>query len=422
MRGGTGRRDVDGGGPAPQRLDAGLVEEVRGHLSRHGGEVGPDLVAGVARGRGTVLGGAALAGVTEAIRAEVSGAGPLQPYLDDPQVTDVLVNSAEDVWVDRGDGLRRVPVRFSGSQEVRRLAVRLAAAGGQRLDDASPLVDARLPDGTRLHAVLPPVCAEGALISLRTARPTAFTLEQLAAAGSLPGAWCAVLRTLVERRANLLISGATGTGKTTLLAALLSLVPPHERILVVEEAAELMPDHPHVVGLSARRANVEGAGAVGLPELVRNALRMRPDRLVLGECRGAEVREVLMALTTGHDGGCATVHANAAADVPARLEALASLAGLSGEAVAAQAVSAFHVVVHLRRRGGRRFVEEIAVTGRQGGGGLGGRGHGLGERARDRLVVTPALRWDGDREPSTGPGLGELLTRWGIPGGAPEGV
>jgi pilus assembly protein CpaF len=306
-----------------------------------------------------VLGREDLAGLPSRVRDELLGAGPLQPLLDEPGVSDVLVNGPDQVWVDRGAGLERSPVRVP---DVRALAVRLAAAGGQRLDDAAPVVDACLPDGTRLHAVLPPVGADGTLISLRVLRRTAFRLEELVAVGSVPPLVADVLCGLVVGRASLLVSGATGTGKTTLLATLLSVVDPGERIVCIEEARELAPTHPHVVHLVTRRPNVEGAGEVDLVALVRHALRMRPDRLVLGECRGAEVREVLTALNTGHQGGCATVHANALADVPARLAALGALAGMSPQAVAAQAVSALDAVVHLRRDAGRRYVAQVGTV------------------------------------------------------------
>lgn len=306
-----------------------------------------------------VLGREDLAGLPSRVRDELLGAGPLQPLLDEPGVSDVLVNGPDQVWVDRGAGLERSPVRVP---DVRALAVRLAAAGGQRLDDAAPVVDACLPDGTRLHAVLPPVGADGTLISLRVLRRTAFRLEELVAVGSVPPLVADVLCGLVVGRASLLVSGATGTGKTTLLATLLSVVDPGERIVCIEEARELAPTHPHVVHLVTRRPNVEGAGEVDLVALVRHALRMRPDRLVLGECRGAEVREVLTALNTGHQGGCATVHANALADVPARLAALGALAGMSPQAVAAQAVSALDAVVHLRREAGRRYVAQVGTV------------------------------------------------------------
>jgi pilus assembly protein CpaF len=306
--------------------------------------------------------------------------GPLQPLVDDPAVTDVLVNGADGVWVDRGDGLEPAEVELGGEGAVRALAVRLAAAAGRRLDESRPWVDARLPAGVRLHAVVPPVSPAGTHLSLRMLRPGRFDLPALAAAGSLPPGWVQWLAALVGSRAAFLVTGGTGAGKTTLLAALLSLVPAHERLVLVEDVGELYPVHPHVVRLEARHANVEGRGEVTLADLTRQALRMRPDRLVVGECRGPEVRDLLAALNTGHAGGCATLHANAAAEVPARLEALGSSAGMSSAAVAAQAAAAFDAVLHVRREGGRRYVAEVAAVGRSASGGL---------------VVRPAAGWDG---------------------------
>lgn len=313
------------------------------------------------------VGAAKLLETAERVHAATQGGGPVQELLDDPAVTDVLVNGGAGVWVDRGSGLEHVPGLALDAPAARGLATRLAAASGRRLDDASPIVDGTLPSGTRLHAVLPPLGAEGALISLRTHRPTAMTLSDLVAAGTVPRELEPVIRALVSCRANVLISGATGSGKTTLLAALLSLAGHGERLICIEESAELRPDHPHVVHLQVRRANVQQAGEVALAELVRAAMRMRPDRIVLGECRGAEVREVLTALNTGHDGGWATVHANAVTEVPARLVALGALAGMSEQTTAAQAVAAVDAVIHLRRGAdGTRRVVQIGVLERAG--------------------------------------------------------
>ena len=359
------------------RLDAGLLADVRGRLADQ--EIDDDAVGAALAASGRVLGSAALRELTRAARAELAGAGPLQRLLELPGATDVVVNGPRDVWLDRGRGLERCDLDLGTPAAVRTLAVRLAALAGQRLDDAAPVCDGRLPDGTRLHAVIEPVVPAGAAISLRVLRQSALGLAELAAGGALPPGWDGLLRGLVARRANVLVSGATGTGKTTLLAALLALVPPDERIVTVEEARELAPVHPHVVPLVTRRANVEGAGALGLTELVRAALRMRPDRIVVGECRGAEVREVLLALNTGHDGGLATLHANAVEHVPARIEALAALAGMPRDAVAAQAVAALDVVLHVRRARGRRFVEAVGVVVRDGRG----------------FAVREAARWDG---------------------------
>jgi pilus assembly protein CpaF len=280
--------------------------------------------------------------------------------LSEPDVTDVLVNG-EEVWVDRGGGLRRADVKLGDRTMIRRLAQRLAAMGGRRLDDASPWVDAQLPDGTRLHAVLAPVAREGPYLSLRTFRPTGFTIAELVAGQTMTTGTARILEAVVAARLPYLVTGGTGSGKTTVLSALLALVPATERIVLVEDAAELRPRHPHVVGLQARTANVEGAGVVTMRDLVRQALRMRPDRLVVGECRGAEVVDLLGALNTGHDGGAATLHANASTDVPARLEALGLLGGVPREALHAQIAAALRVVVHLRRIADVRVVDEICV-------------------------------------------------------------
>ncbi|MCI7305441.1 MAG: TadA family conjugal transfer-associated ATPase [Trueperella sp.] len=301
------------------------------------------------------------------VRRELIGAGPIiAPLLEDAAVTDVVVNGVQ-VWADRGQGMEKVAAELENEEVTRALAVRLAASCGQRLDDASPIVDGTFPSGVRLHAVIPPLSAEGTLISLRTHRARVLTLAELEAGGSVEGEVARVVRALVERRANVLISGATGAGKTTFLNAMLSLIGAEQRILVIEESAELRPDHPHVVHLQVRKANVQGAGEVTMSDLVRAAMRMRPDRIVLGECRGAEVRDVLGALNTGHEGGWATIHANSTADIPARLVALGALAGMNEATVAAQAAAALDAAIHVRRLGGQRFVSEIAVFARRGG-------------------------------------------------------
>ncbi|WP_306821794.1 TadA family conjugal transfer-associated ATPase [Streptomyces sp. NP160] len=339
-------------------------------------------------------------------------AGPLQELLDLPGTTDVLVNGPGAVWADRGDGLVRVDLDLGPEPQVRALAVRLAAGAGRRLDDASPCVDAVLADGTRLHAVLPPVSGSGTLLSLRVPRRAPLSLADLDAAGSLPPGWADVLRAVVRHRCSTLVSGGTGSGKTTLLGALLGLVDPRERMVLVEDSGELSPAHPHVVRLQARHGNVEGAGAVGQRELVRQALRMRPDRLVVGEVRGAEVADLLMALNSGHEGGSCTVHANSASSVPARLTALAALAGMGPEVLAAQAAAGLQVVVHLRRDGGLRRVVEVGVVSLAAG--AAGRGGQAG------LVVLPALRagaapdHPGTREEGWGR-LAELLRVAAVP-------
>ncbi|MFE5615496.1 TadA family conjugal transfer-associated ATPase [Streptomyces sp. NPDC056524] len=289
-------------GPAPG--GAALLEAVRQRLAESGAEPTPARVAAALRAQGRLLGDTEVLGAAEALRCELIGSGPLEPLLADPAVTDVLVSAPDRVWVDRGAGLELTPVRFADAPAVRRLAQRLAAVAGRRLDDARPWVDARLPDGTRMHAVLPPVAVGSTCLSLRVVRPRAFSLGELTEAGTVPPGGERILRALIEARVSYLISGGTGSGKTTLLSTLLGLVGERERIVLAEDSAELRPDHPHVVRLEARPANQEGAGLVTLRDLVRQALRMRPDRLVVGEVRGAEAVDLLAALNTGHEGEC----------------------------------------------------------------------------------------------------------------------
>ncbi|GAB3762093.1 pilus assembly protein CpaF [Nocardioides ginsengisegetis] len=340
----------------------GDLEAVRERLAREPGDLTPHRVAVALRESGRPVGDATVLAVYEALRRDVVGAGPLEPLLRLPGVSDVLVNGAEHVYLDRGEGLEPTDVRFPDEESVRRLAQRLAALGGRRLDDASPYVDLRLADGSRLHAVLSPVSRPGTVISLRVPRATAFSLPELVEAGTLDAATARLVAAVVESRLAFLVTGGTGTGKTTLLSALLSLVDPRERLVLVEDASELRPEHPHVVGLESRPPNIEGAGAIDLRTLVRQALRMRPDRLVVGEVRGGEIVDLLAALNTGHEGGCGTLHANSALDVPSRVEALALAAGLGREAAHSQLASAVDVVLHLGRgRDGRRRLRQVAV-------------------------------------------------------------
>lgn len=287
--------------------------------------------------------------------------GVLAPLLADPAVTDVFVNGAGEVWLDRGDGLEQREALRLAEAELREFAVRLVGLGGRHIDEAAPCVDVRLHDGIRVHAVLPPISPHGSLLSIRLPRLRKLTIDELEAAGFFDRVPASRLVALVHRRANILVTGAGGSGKTTLLSVLLATAPATDRIIAIEDVAELNVDHPHFVSLEARQPNLEGAGEVGLARLVREALRMRPDRLVLGECRGAEVRELLSALNTGHDGGAGTLHANSLADVPARLEALGALAGLDVTAIARQAVSAIDAVVHVERVGGVRRVAQLGV-------------------------------------------------------------
>ncbi len=342
-----------------------LIERVQRRLVDRGQSPDPQALAAALRAESAVLmSDAEMLRLIRQLQRELVGAGPLADLLADPQTTDVVVNSPGDVRVDRGSGWQRADVGFADEAAVQRLARRLAGAAGRRLDDAHPHVDARLADGTRLHAVLAPIAASGTCLSLRVLRPVRHDLTALVDAGSLPGCMPAVVTAILRSRLAFLVSGGTGSGKTTLLSAMLAAVPPHERLVTVEDAEELRPPHHHLVRLVARQANVDGAGTISMRDLVRQALRMRPDRLIVGEVRGAEVVDLLAALNTGHDGGAGTVHANAAADVPARLEALAALGGIGRAALHSQLAGAVRVVLHVRRDGRHRQLAEIAVLGR----------------------------------------------------------
>lgn len=306
----------------------------------------------------------------EADRVGRDGGYPLEfaqlaRFVADPHITDIFVNGPGNVWTDRGAGLERErepQLEAAGGFDeptIRALAVRLMDIGGRHIDETTPCVDARLGDGIRVHAVLPPVSPAGTLLSIRLPRIHRWRLEEFVEQGFLTLAQHQVLIELIEARVNMLISGAGGSGKTTFLSAILAGAAGAERIVAIEDVAELRVNHPHFVSLESRQANLEGAGEIDLTRLVREALRMRPDRLVLGECRGAEIRDLLAALNTGHDGGAGTLHANSLADVPARLEALGALAGMSPTAVARQAVSAIGMVLHLERTAGVRRLAQL---------------------------------------------------------------
>ncbi|MBG6184212.1 pilus assembly protein CpaF [Arthrobacter sp. CAN_A214] len=363
-------------------VNAGLrmVSEVRPSVLAGTAAVTAAGLADAVRTSGRLLGSEGTLNAVDRIRAELQGLGPLHHLLGNEDITDILVNGPGDTWIDGDGGLRRVPRLFERESEIRALAVRLIAAGGRRLDDSSPCVDVRLGE-YRIHAVLPPLSTGGTLLSIRIRRTKVFSLAELVASGTVPQGMAATLAAVMKGRLNFLISGATGTGKTTLLSALLGMAGSTERLVLVEDAAELNPQHPHTVGLQSRHGNLEGAGGVDLAELVRNALRMRPDRLIVGECRGGEVRDLLMAMNTGHDGAGGTVHANSAAAVPARLTALGALAGLSPASLALQAGTALDVVIHLVRVPAGRRIDQIALVGLD---------------SEGRLTVRPALSGTAD--------------------------
>ncbi|EYT65259.1 ATPase [Dietzia sp. UCD-THP] len=366
-----------------------LVDRVRARLAGLGVEPDPDEVVRAVRAEsGALHGHLDLLRTARLVREHLAGAGPLEALLASPGVTDVVVDGPGPALVDRGRGLEETDVVVATEPELRALAVRLAGRAGQRLDDARPWADGvvRSRDGMawRLHAVLPPVAVDGTCLSLRVSRPAQATFDRLVESGTVPPPAEPLLRALVAARIGYLVVGGTGSGKTTLLAALLGLVPPGERLLCVEDSPELRPAHPHVVRLVVRHGNVEGAGGVAMSDLVRQALRMRPDRIAVGEVRGGEVADLLAALNTGHDGSAGTVHANSPTELPARLEALGALGGLDRAALSAQVAASLRVVVGMRRLpDGRRTVDSMGVVRRD--------AHGI--------VVDPAWRADGAEIP-----------------------
>jgi pilus assembly protein CpaF len=300
-----------------------------------------------------------------------TGLGPLEPLLADPAVDEVMVNGPGAVYVERGGRLERAGVSFAGEAELMHAIERVLAPLGRRVDEASPLCDARLADGSRVNVVIPPLSLSGPCLTIRRFRREGFSLRDLVARGTLPASVAELLAVCVAARASVLVSGGTGSGKTTTLNALSGAIPGEERIVTIEDAAELRLRQRHVVRLEARPANLEGRGEVTIRQLVRNALRMRPDRIVVGEVRGAEALDMLQALNTGHDGSLTTVHANSPEDALRRVETLALMAGvgLPHAAVREQTASALDVVVHQARLpDGSRAVESVTEVVRVAGG------------------------------------------------------
>ena len=300
-----------------------------------------------------------------------TGLGPLEPLLADPSVDEVMVNGPQAVYVERGGRLERAPVEFAGEAELLHAIERVLAPLGRRVDEASPLCDARLADGSRVNVVIPPLSLSGPCLTVRRFRREGFSLRELVANGTLPPDLAELLAVCVAARASILVSGGTGSGKTTTLNALSGAIPGEERIVTIEDAAELRLRQRHVVRLEARPANLEGRGEVTIRQLVRNALRMRPDRIVVGEVRGAEALDMLQALNTGHDGSLTTVHANSSEDALRRVETLALMAGvgLPHAAVRDQAAGALDLVVHQARLAdGARAVSSVGEVVRVAGG------------------------------------------------------
>lgn len=320
-----------------------------------------------------------------------------------PGCSDVLVNG-QRLWVDDGKGLREHPFpQDVSSADVRELAIRLAAQADRRLDIASPIVDAQMPQGWRLHAVLPPIAQPGTLISIRIPRAAGVNFDDCIRQGWPPQV-IRIIQQAIKARATVLIAGATGSGKTTLLSAAIQYMPPDERIVCIEEIPEIHSTHPHCVYLHERSPNIQGKGAVSLEELVRAAMRMRPDRIVLGECRGPEIRQVITAFNTGHRGSAMTIHANSAADIPARLYALGASAHMSEKEITSQAIVAFDLLIHMARGSdGVRRVDEVAVWERHDN-------HSPGKQhVHGGLTVRSAFQVDEQGQVIPGPGWQQML-------------
>jgi pilus assembly protein CpaF len=304
------------------------------------------------------------------IEHEVMGLGPLEPLLADAGISDILVNGPQEVWIERAGRLEHTHVRFDDERHLLRIIDRIVSRVGRRVDEASPMVDARLPDGSRVNAIIPPLALDGPALSIRKFSRVPLAVDDLVRLGTLTPAMAALLRAMVRARLNLLISGGTGSGKTTTLNVLSAFIPERERIVTIEDAAELQLQQPHVVRLETRPPNVEGRGEVAQRALVRNALRMRPDRIILGEVRGDEAFDMLQAMNTGHDGSMATVHANSPRDALLRVENMIGMAGLhmGPRAARQQIASALTAVLQVQRLsdGRRRIVALSEITGMEG--------------------------------------------------------
>ncbi|MDO5099081.1 MAG: TadA family conjugal transfer-associated ATPase [Corynebacterium sp.] len=327
----------------------------------------PEAIARLVRAEaGGILSDGDVLAVLRKLRHDSVGVGQLEQVMAIQNVTDILVNGAGTVWYDRGNGLEQSVVRFDSEQQVRQLATRLITAAGSRIDEAQCFANGYLlrPDGTtvRVHAILSPPAQAGTCISLRVLRHADARLETLIAKRGINSETAANLSQLVSARRSFIVVGGTGSGKTTMLTALLGEVAAKERIICIEDTAELRPQHPHVLNLISRGANTEGNGAVTMADLLRQALRMRPDRIVVGEIRGVEVIDLLAALNTGHDGCAGTIHANSITEVPARLEALAAQGGMSRDALMSQLAAASPVILAMKRfADGRRRLNQIGV-------------------------------------------------------------
>jgi pilus assembly protein CpaF len=356
-------------------LQERLLDEIgeRGLLENDGADVAAavqDFAARAIASEEVGLNEAERVRLAEELTDETIGMGPLAPLLADPAVSDILVNAPDQVYVERFGRLERTDVRFRDAEHIVRVIERIAARVGRRIDTASPMADLRLPDGSRVNATLPPATIDGPTISIRRFGRRRLRRDDLLGLGTVSPEILEFLVIAVRAKKNILISGGTGAGKSTLLSVLAEAIPDHERIVTIEDTAELSLDQEHVVRMETRPVNIEGRGRIAARDLLINALRMRPDRIIVGEVRGAEALDMLQALNTGHDGGIGTIHANSTRDALSRLETMVLMAGmeLPSRAVREQIVSAIHLLVHVRRYDdGVRRIESVAeITGLEG--------------------------------------------------------
>jgi pilus assembly protein CpaF len=335
-----------------------LREELRG------------IVSGMVGGSGVALNQAERERLIQEILDEVTGLGPLEPLLADTSISDILVNTGSTVFIERGGKLELTRVQFDSNDHLMQVINRIVSRVGRRVDETSPMVDARLPDGSRVNAIIPPLAIDGPMLSIRRFAVERLKMEELIAYGSISADASTVLQAVVKGRLNVLISGGTGAGKTTLLNVLSGYIPVTERIVTIEDSAELQLQQPHVVRLETRPPNIEGKGEVNQRDLLRNSLRMRPDRIVVGEVRGAEALDMLQAMNTGHDGSLTTVHANTPRDALGRIESMVSMTGIHFpiKVLREQIAAAIDVVVQIARHedGRRRVVSIQEVNGMEG--------------------------------------------------------
>ena len=330
-------------------------------------EMAREALAEIMDAEDTALSAIEKARLVEEISADVIGYGAITPYLDDPDVTEIMANGTDGVWIERRGLLEDTGIAFPDEASLRRVIDRIVAGIGRRIDESSPMVDARLPDGSRVNAIIPPLAVDGPALTIRKFSKLVLGAEDYIRTGSATPVLMDFLSTCVEGKLNILVSGGTGTGKTTLLNVLSNYIPAGERIVTIEDAVELRLNQRHVVRLEARPRNIEGRGEVTIRDLVRNALRMRPDRIIVGECRGGEALDMLQAMNTGHEGSLGTLHSNTPRDALSRMETMVLMAGLDlpMRAIREQIASALDLIVHISRLrdGSRRITQVLEVVG-----------------------------------------------------------